>query len=289
MPELPEVETCRRAIERVLKGKRIARVEVDESDRIGYDRQSPREFGRAVEGARVVGCRRKGKYFWIELDRRPWPVLHLGMSGNVEIRRKGGAFAKAWGGPIQQSKWKKPEATAKVLPYCRLRIRAADGTEVAVTDPRRFARFRLAMDPAAEPPVSRLGFDPLFDFPSARGLAAILAKRRAPIKAVLLDQGLFAGVGNWIADEVLYQAKLSPHRLASSLAAAEVSRLRAKILDVCKRAVDVSADYRRFPRGWLFHDRWGKVKGAVTSHRRLAIRHDTVGGRTTAWVPERQR
>jgi formamidopyrimidine-DNA glycosylase len=119
-------------------------------------------------------------------------------------------------------------------------------------------------------------------------LRHLLARRRAPIKSVLLDQGLFAGVGNWIADEVLYQAGLRPQRLASELRLGEVGRLRARLRAIVKRAVAVDADSDRFPRTWLFEHRWGKNAEARTA-RGERIVHDTIGGRTTAWVPSRQR
>jgi formamidopyrimidine-DNA glycosylase len=283
MPELPEVETSRRRVEKILKGKRIVEVIPDPDDRIVFDQASPEEVRAAMEGARVMGTGRKGKYFWLELDRKPWPVFHLGMSGNVEIRGKKG-FQKAWGGYKLWSEGSRKGLDPKILPFCRLRLLAEDGSEVAITDPRRFGRIRLANDPLAEPPISKLGHDPLISFPNAKALGAILAKRKAPIKAVLLDQGLFAGVGNWIADEVLYQARLSPHRIAAKLDAKEVARLRTTLLAVIRKSIAVGADYERYPKTWLFHHRWGKAKEAMTS-RKQKIRHDTVGGRTTAWVP----
>ena len=116
-------------------------------------------------------------------------------------------------------------------------------------------------DPPHEPPIALLGFDPLEGLPPARDLAAHLARRKAPLKAVLLDQSLFAGVGNWIADEVLYQARLSPRRPASSLSTAEVRRLRDRLHDIIARAVAAGADSDRFPRSWLFHVRWGRRRG----------------------------
>jgi formamidopyrimidine-DNA glycosylase len=116
----------------------------------------------------------------------------------------------------------------------------------------------------------------------------LLGRRRAPLKAVLLDQSVFAGVGNWVADEILYQARLSPVRKASSLKREEVARLRRSLLAVVRRAVAVHADSDRFPRTWLFHTRWGRTVGATTA-RGEAIVHATVGGRTTAWVPTRQK
>jgi formamidopyrimidine-DNA glycosylase len=95
-------------------------------------------------------------------------------------------------------------------------------------------------------------------------------------------------VGNWVADEVLYQAGISPHRRAASLTLPELRRLRSRLQSVVHRAVAVEADSDRFPRSWLFHKRWGRDASAETS-RRERIVHHTIGGRTTAWVPRRQR
>jgi len=103
---------------------------------------------------------------------------------------------------------------------------------------------------------------------------------------VLLDQTLLAGVGNWIADEALYQARLSPWRPARSLSDTEVRRLRQALVRIIRRAVDVEADADRFPRTWLFHRRWGRRHAVTSSGESLTF--DTIGGRTTAWVRDRQ-
>ena len=120
---------------------------------------------------------------------------------------------------------------------------------------------------------------------------AMLRERKAPIKAVLLDQSFAAGIGNWIADEVLYQAGIAPKRPASTLSREEARRLRGKIRGVIGRAVGAGSDSDRFPRWWLFHRRWGHRRGGppATTVRGEHIRHETVAGRTTAWVPSAQR
>lgn len=265
MPELPEVETLRRRIEADFAGQTIADVRVAE-DRIVFPGETPRSIRAKLEGALITGCGRKGKYFWLELNRRPWPLFHLGLTGEVEFPAS---------------------APLAALKYEKFFIETDGGRVMILTDPRRFARIRLREDPSLEPPVSELGFDPLQDFPSSRELAVRLGKRKAPIKSVLLDQSLFAGVGNWMADEILYQAKVSPHRKASDLTETEVRTLRAKTLAVARKAVGVGADYRKFPRGWLFHHRW--ERGARARMWDGAIRHQTIGGRTSAWVPARQK
>ena len=109
-------------------------------------------------------------------------------------------------------------------------------------------------------------------------------RRKAPLKAVLLDQSFSAGVGNWIADEVCYQAGINPSRRTNKLSAAEVKRVRSKLDRIIKKAVEVNADDTKFPRTWLYHTRWGKGKDAVDPKGR-PVRFKQVGGRTTAWVP----
>ena len=115
-----------------------------------------------------------------------------------------------------------------------------------------------------------------------------VAGREHPGHVALLDQSAFPGIGNWMADEVLYQAGLDPRRPASSLSREEVGRLRARMRAVVLRAVSVEADADRFPRTWLFHRRWGKNLKARTA-RGEPLAFDIVGGRTTAWVPSVQR
>jgi formamidopyrimidine-DNA glycosylase len=289
MPELAEVETVRRRILARFKGKRIRDVVLDREDRFLFAFAPAQSVERALRGSRIRGVGRKGKYFWIELNRKRWPILHLGMTGNVVIfdPSLSPRFRdRAWGG-VQLWREKNTEFRDRIW-FSRLLLRFEGGAELAVTDPRRFGRIWLAENPEEHPRIKRLGPDPLGrGFPSASVLAEKLAKRRAPIKAVLLDQKLFAGVGNWLADEILYQARLSPHHLASRLSREQVRALHRKLLAVIQKAAAVDADDRRFPKSWLFHHRWGKTKGARTAHG--AIVFEEIGGRTTAWVPDWQK
>lgn len=291
MPELPEIETARARLHKALKNRRILSVVVDEDDYVCFDQAEPLEVAAALRGATIRGTGRRGKYFWIELDRKPWLLLHLGMTGNVEIRRvrKNGSLDPEWGwGGVElwQSGAKKfPPAAGQPPRFCRLFLQLSGGIEVAITDPRRFGRIRLSPDPVLAPEIARLGFDPLLDFPSTKVLAAKLVRRRVAIKAVLLDQSVFAGVGNWIADEILYQASLDPRRSAAELTFDEVTTLRRKLMSIIRTSVKLDADYSHYPKNWLFHYRWGKAKNA-RDYLGRRIRHSTVGGRTTAWVPE---
>ena len=123
--------------------------------------------------------------------------------------------------------------------------------------------------------------------PPPKRFCELIRARGANVKSLLLDQSFAAGVGNWIADEVLYQAGIDPRRRAPSLTDAEARRLRVRLAAIVKRAVNANADDARYPRSWLFHRRWGKRADARTT-RGDRIEHLTIGGRTTAWVPAAQ-
>ena len=264
MPELPEVETSRREVERAARGKIIRAVTTVE-DAIVYDGVSSAQIRSALVGRTVTGSGRWGKHFWLELDQRPWPVFHFGMTGWMHVYRE----------EVERPK------------FMKLELEMEDGTRIAFRDPRRLGRLRLRMDPRNEAPISALGFDPVHNLPAASVFIDELARRKSSIKAVLLDQSFSAGVGNWIADEVLYQSGLDPRRHASALTPKEVRRLRLKLKSVVQKAVEVGSDDTQFPRTWLFHYRWGKTKGAVDGHGN-PILFGTVGGRTTAWVGARK-
>jgi formamidopyrimidine-DNA glycosylase len=265
MPELPEVERARRLAQRHLQGKRITTVRTV-SDDIVYDRVTPRQFAARLRGERVQGVHRRGKYIWLELERPPFPLFHFGMTGSFRVYHRPGERPRFW----------------------KVEIVAEDQTHLAMPNARRLGRIRLVDDPLRDPPLCRLGFDPLLDLPTRAWFQQALGRRRTAIKAVLLDQTFAAGVGNWIADEVLYQARIDPRRHAADLSPEETTRLRQKLRDVVRRAVAVDADKNRFPRSWLFHVRWGKNPEARTADGQR-IRHIIVAGRTTAFVPTRQR
>ncbi len=288
MPELSEIETVCRKINKYLVGKKIKEVTLDESDRYFYAFASAKEVKKHLLGARIKGTGRKGKYFWIVLDKKPWPMIHLGMSGNVIFvepklktvrKQKGWEGARLWAEDdkkLQDKLW-----------FSRLMIVTDEGTEMAIVDPRRFGRMWLTDDPLEHPKIKRLGYDPLINFPSVKILGEKLKRRKKAIKSVLLDQNLFAGVGNWLADEILFQARISPHHKASELTPIQIKSLHKSVLSVVKTAVSAEADYDHFPKTWLFHERWGKVKNSKTSKGKIV--HEEIGGRTTAWVPTWQK
>ena len=279
MPELPEVEAGRRLAERLAAGRRIRKVWCDD-DRIVFDGVTPDQVRRTLKGRTVQAVRRRGKQLWMELDRAPHPLFHFGMTG---------AFRAPGDRPLKLASTRGVGESADWPPrFAKIRLHFDDGGELVMVNKRRLGRIRLRAVPEMEPPISDLGFDPLDDPPSPAGFAALLARRTGILKGVLLDQSFAAGVGNWIADEVLYQARLDPRRRAADLSAAEARRLRTALLRVINKAVEVNAEKSRFPRTWLFHRRWGKAGDAQTA-KGEPIEFLTLAGRTTAWVPGRQR
>ncbi len=284
MPELPEVETVCRVMRRVLVGKAVTNVEVV-PDRLVFFRDSTRAIEEALRDRKVKSVGRRGKAFWITLAG-PGPMLfgHLGMSG--WIRAVGPAAKK---GTRLRGHGDAPLDDAEGRPrFLRLRLQTASGRGIVFTDPRRLGRLWLGDTPESEPRIARLGVDTFDELPTPSALAALFAKRHRAIKAVLLDQSVLAGIGNWVADEVLYQARIAPAREAAGLSTSEVSSLRRAIRRVLDHAVRVSADADRYPDSWLFAHRWGGARGSqrIGGH---AIVRETIGGRTTAWVPARQR
>lgn len=279
MPELPEVEHARRLVERLVVGRRITAVRCAD-DEIVFAGVTPRAMERALDGRVVVASRRRGKQLWWELDQRPWPLLHFGMTGQLVTPAADPLRLAAHGKRAFDRGW--PPRFWKLL------LELDDGTRLAMTNARRLGRIRLQHDPEHELPIAALGFDPLDALPPAAAFAAELRARKGVLKAVLLDQGFVAGIGNWMADEILYQAKIDPRRRGTALTPAEARRIHAALAHVVEVACAVDADKARFPAGWLFHHRWGKQAGART-HAGEAIEHIELGGRTTAWVPAVQR
>jgi formamidopyrimidine-DNA glycosylase len=277
VPELPEVEAARRLATRVAVGRRIAAVWCA-ADRIVFEGVTPARLAATLRGRLVRAARRHGKHLWLELDRRPSLLMHFGMTGGLSVPARPPLrlmSTRGW----SPSGW--PPRFAKLI------LTFDDGGRLAMADARRLGRIRLRADPRREPPVADLGFDALHELPPPAPFFALLHERTAPMKALLLDQTFAAGVGNWIADEVLYQAGIDPRRPARTLSRLEASRLRGRLRAVLATAVRAGADEGRYPRAWLFHRRWGRDPLARTA-RGAQIRWETIAGRTTVWAPSAQ-
>lgn len=169
------------------------------------------------------------------------------------------------------------------------------GIEVAFTDARRFGRVRLVDCPGESirkhTPLVENGPDPVVDTDlfTEEYLRGKMRKKRVPIKALLLDQAIISGIGNWVADETLYQAKFHPEQYCDEFDDSEVTTLYEKIRYVCQTAVDKLGDSDQFPEDWLFKHRWGKgslgkgTAAKLPNGEKLAF--ITVGGRTSCYAP----
>ena len=165
--------------------------------------------------------------------------------------------------------------------------------EVAFTDARRFGRVRLVDCPGDQirkfSPLVENGPDPVVDKDvfTEDYLRTKMTSKHVPIKALLLDQAMISGIGNWVADETLYQAKVHPEQYCDTFDGAEIKRIYESICYVCDLAVEKLGDSDQFPDHWLFNHRWGKgSKGSATSlpnGEKLAF--ITVGGRTSCYAP----
>lgn len=290
MPELPEVESSRRLLESALVGQTIHTVKIA-PDAIVNSGLPSEAFITLLQGASVTAAGRKGKFFWLELGDRGCLMAHLGMSGAIiELtpERQKAVHYKHQMATLENFVADPPTDVAHRAPYVKLRLDTESGRTVVMTDARRLGRLWIASSPDTDPRVSKLGPDAYASLPRASDLQQWLSKRKAPLKAVLLDQGFLAGIGNYLADEILYQAKLAPGRLANTLKPAQVKVLHEKITEVIHFVVEVDADYDHFPESWLFHYRWGGARGDEFIEGRAIVR-ETIGGRTTAWVPSVQK
>jgi formamidopyrimidine-DNA glycosylase len=217
VPELPEVETIRRRLEPGLVGRRFEHVEIVDPR---LTRPEPPEVVAAqLQGERVGGLGRRGKYLIVEFESGRHLLIHLRMTGNVQHPAAGGFEADR---------------------YRRAVVRLDDGSDVAYRDVRRFGTWEFLEPGELEDYFAqrRLGGEPLDRAFTTASLERAFANRRAPVKAALLDQRAAAGVGNIYADEALWRARIHPLRPAGSLSREELAALRAALRQVLKTGIE---------------------------------------------------
>ena len=216
MPELPEVEITRRHLNEAMGGHAFTAVTVSHP-RTARHNGAPLEVEQRLVGRRVESVGRKGKFLMAPLDDGQTMVAHLGMSGRFAVETE----------------------DAPVAAHTHFRALLDDGTEIRFVDPRTFGFVAVFTDEELEESgVARLGPDAWLDLPSSEQLAATLARRTAPIKALLLDQGPVSGLGNIYADEVLHIAGIHPLRPGNSLTEDELDRLRSAVDQVLVMAIE---------------------------------------------------
>lgn len=284
MPELPEVEASRRLVAMHCQGKKITSIDLSEPfDQIVFNDKdvTADTVTSALVGKSLMAVHRKGKQLWFELSSPPHLLAHFGMTGSFVVQGVA---------PLEYQEFKVHD---EVWPprFTKLEIVFAK-TRLAFCDPRRLGRLRLRANPMVEQPISLLAPDPLLAPISIAEATAVLQAKRSPIKALLLDQAaLVSGVGNWIADEILFQSRIHPEAACNTLSEEQISRLHGALLHVVREAVRLNADATSFPKEWMFHYRWGKGKGGTTvpGPNGGSISFITVGGRTSAIVAKVQK
>ncbi len=207
MPELPEVETLRRGLAPVMEGARITAVEQRRADlRFAF----PDGFADRLTGRRITALNRRAKYLLAELDNGEVLVMHLGMSGSFRIAPKD-----------KKARDKNAEDKNAAHDHVVLHLKRAKAANCTViyNDPRRFGFMTLIDRRAIDSHklFAGLGIEPTGNALDPAALAEQFAGRAAPLKAVLLDQKIIAGLGNIYVCEALWRARLSPRRAAGTL------------------------------------------------------------------------
>ena len=218
MPELPEVETIRRDLDKEIVGRRIKSVEV-KGKRSVRRHKSGTEFRERLEARRVSSIRRAGKYLLIGLDGDDVLVVHLGMSGQL-LRAKGPKD------PMER--------------HTHVVVTFTQGGQLRFVDPRTFGEmFVTTADEltAQVPELAHLGFDPLEHVMSWARFGQMLAERPTALKTLLMDQRFVAGIGNIYSDEILFAAGLRYDRMSDSLSAQEIRRLYRAMVETLTEAV----------------------------------------------------
>jgi len=209
MPELPEVETIKNELLPHVLGHKILGVDVNWNKMV--KQPSVPDFKALVKGSKITSITRRGKYLFFHLDNGDVLIMHMKMTGSLLINPSDGKFARAV-------------------------FHLDKGVELHFRDPRKFGKMWLDKNDNAV--VNELGPEPLDADFTVKTLADILRRRTAPVKPVLLDQTIIAGIGNMYADEALFESRIHPMRPANSLTPAEVKKLYDAIKLVLRKALE---------------------------------------------------
>jgi len=216
MPELPEVETIRRELERDVIGKRIKQTTVHGTRTVR--RQTKKQFISRLEGAKITGVDRKGKYLLLQLDTGDVVIIHLRMSGQL-LRLPN----------------KEP-----AIKHTHVVVTFTQGGQLRFVDPRTFGEvFVVSGENLAEeaPELATLGVDPVEEPISWTDFARLMMANPMKLKAFLMDQNLIAGIGNIYSDEILFAAGLRYDRMTDTLSSQEIRRLYRALVETLHEAI----------------------------------------------------
>lgn len=227
MPELPEVETVRRRVERLYLGREITAARPGSDPQLR--RPIPPDLPDKLTGGVFAGTHRHGKFLFLRLQGSGWLVLHLGMTGRLAD------------GSADQAEGR----------FARFMVEFADGGRITFADPRKFGELAWTADPAAFMTGRGYGPDAMDPTLTAGSFAALLSGRRTTIKSALLDQSIVAGVGNLYADEILYQMHLPPRTRVVDLTRRRILSMHAVMRRVLTYSIGMETDFARFGPEYL--------------------------------------
>ena len=303
MPELPAVEFTRKLIEDHCINKCVNFTDFfGEPDELIFNETAAEFVKKDLKGKKVKQVGRWGKQLWITFESNknvPIPVLliHLGMTGFVQFKGTDRLLYES--SPSNSKKGKELLSLSSAWPpkFVKFIFGFNNGAEMAFCDSRRFGKVNY-LSISADSDIKTndfisqklgLGFDPLIAMPSSTEFVDLLIpemKRRINMKTLLMKQTFVAGVGNWMADDILFLAGILPQRPVSSLNEKEILKFHKSIQEITSIAVGADANKAKFPKEWLFHIRWQHGTETLTG---LKVFNEKIGGRTTFWVPELQR
>ena len=289
MPELPEVETVRRGLEPAMQGARFAKVEVHRGD---LRWPLPKDFRERLQGKTVTGLGRRAKYLLADLSSGDVLLMHLGMSGSFHV------FRNAGGKGLGRYHHERGQHAA----HDHVVFHMSSGAIVTFNDPRRFGSMKIVARQKleAEPLLNRLGPEPLGNAFDAAMLAILCRGKKTSLKAALSDQRVVAGLGNIYVCEALHRARLSPKRVASSIAgrtgapneraARLVEGIKAVLRDAIEAGGSSLRDHKRpdgdlgaFQHHFRVYDREGEK--CPTPGCRGTVRRILQNGRSTFYCP----
>ena len=275
MPELPTVEVARRTMYERLKNETFRNIECFEDSKVLECSDLSSLLYR-----KIIGSGRLGKLFWLTFEPQSHLIMHFGMTGKIVWKDEE---------PMVYESSKKIKLDADVWPpkYCKFAV-DSENFSFAFIDPRRLAKVHLHEGDISEhPKIKALGFDATRMDENFELFCSQTTGKTLSIKSFLLDQRFICGIGNWIADEVLYQSKVCPTRRTCDLKSTELKSLSDAIKDVIQVAISCNAVSDKFPSHWIFHHRWSKGKKNVLLDGNI-VKFISINGRTTAYVPSIQ-